>query len=146
MSLSIEPGRRVSLHFTLSLTDGTVVETTRDANEPLEFVLGDGTLLENLEAVLEGMCQGDKRSVQLSPEAAFGYSDPESVQHMPRSQFAAEMALEPGMVVGFNLPTGEEVPGTIVEISEDIVTVDFSHPLVNRDLVFEVEVLDVTDG
>jgi FKBP-type peptidyl-prolyl cis-trans isomerase SlpA len=62
---------------------------------------------------------------------------------MPRSDFPIDMSLEPGIVVAFDLPSGDEVPGTVVEVSEHEVQVDFSHPLAGHDLVFEVEILEV---
>ncbi len=62
---------------------------------------------------------------------------------MLRDEFPPEMGLEPGMVVGFTLPSGEEVAGTVLEVMEHEVTVDFSHPLAGRDLVWEVEILEV---
>ena len=65
------------------------------------------------------------------------------MQKFTENDFPKEMALEPGLVIGFQSPNGDETPGTITKIQDNVVTVDFSHPLAGYDLVFEVEVLDV---
>jgi len=81
------------MHFSVSLTDGTVVETTRDDNEPLEFVMGDGTMIQGLELALYGLKAGDKQTVTIEPRLAFGFPDPESVHILPRSEFPQDMQL-----------------------------------------------------
>ena len=65
---------------------------------------------------------------------------------MPRSEFPADMPLEPGLIVGFTTPSGEEVPGAIQEIKGDDVVVDFNHPLAGHEVIFDVEILEVKPG
>ena len=138
----IQPGSRVRLHVSIALADGTVAENTFD-DEPLEFVVGDGTLTNNLEIAIYGMRKGDRQRLRLWPEQAFGERDPDNVHLMPREQFPADMTLEPGVIVGFSMPDGEEVPGSVVEAGDLEVKVDFNHPLAGHAIVFECEILDV---
>ena len=139
----IRPGSKVLMHFTLSLEDGTVAETTRDDNEPLEFVMGDGTLIEGLELALYGLKAGDKQTLSIEPKLAFGFPDPENVHSMPRHEFPQEMQLARGVIMEFNTPAGDEVPGTVVEVNDSEVKVDFNHPLAGHQITFEVEILSV---
>lgn len=139
---TVEPGRTVALHYSLRLEDGTEVASSRD-DEPLRFTVGDGTLIAGLEKLLHGLGPGDRRTFEVAPEDAYGTHDPSNVQMMPLDQFAG-MELEPGFIVGFDTPSGEELPGTILAVSDDGVQVDFNHPLAGRDLIFEVEVVAVT--
>ena len=139
----IRPGSKVLMHFTLSLEDGTVAETTRDDNEPLEFVMGDGTLIEGLELALYGLKAGDKQTLSIEPKLAFGFPDPENVHSMPRHEFPQEMQLARGVIMEFNTPAGDEVPGTVVEVNDSEVKVDFNHPLAGDQITFEVEILSV---
>lgn len=125
----------IEISFQLLLLDGTVVEETPEG-ETLRFTIGDGTFVHKLEEMLIGLELGTTAKLTLSPERAFGLSDPTNVQTMDISDFPEGMALEPGFVVGFNTPTGEEVPGTIREISEQEVLVDFNHPLADATVVF----------
>lgn len=144
-ALTIGPGSEVLMHFTLSLADGTVADSTRD-DEPLRFVMGDGTLIEGLELVLYGLKAGDRQCLSIEPRDAFGFPDEANIHTMSRTEFPAEMQLEPGLIVGFTTPSGEEVPGAIQEIKGDEVVVDFNHPLSGHEVIFDVEILEVKPG
>jgi FKBP-type peptidyl-prolyl cis-trans isomerase SlpA len=139
---TIEPGSRVTLHYTLSLADETVVDSTREA-EPITFQIGSGALIEILESRLIGLRAGEQRRFKVSAAQSQLPASAEAIQAMARSDFPAELAIEAGQVLGFVLPSGEEVPGLIVSISDTEVIVDFSHPLAGRDLIFDVEILAV---
>ncbi len=138
----INPGSRITLHYTLTLENGTEADTSRDG-EPLVFTLGDGTMLEGLENFLSGMHAGQHATYSVSPEQCFGYPDAGAVHVMPRDDFPVDMDLAPGVIVGFTTPAGDEVPGTVTEIDEARVTVDFNHPLAGHTLTFDVEILAV---
>ena len=137
----IGKGSGVTLHYTLSLADGHVVETTR-ATSPATHVMGNGDWLPVLEDRLLGLKAGAVRRFEIAA-AEVGVSETPAPQVMPRDEFPPELKLEAGQVIGFTLPSGDEIPGTVLEVSEYEVTVDFSHPLAGRDLVWEVEILDV---
>jgi len=139
----IGPGSKVRMHFSITLEDGTVAETTRDDNEPLEFVMGDGTMIEGLELALYGLKAGDTQTLNIEPKLAFGYHDPGNVHTMSRNEFPADMRLAKGVIIEFNTPAGDEVPGTIMEVGESEVKVDFNHPLAGHEITFEVEILSV---
>ncbi|MEJ2645828.1 MAG: FKBP-type peptidyl-prolyl cis-trans isomerase [Gammaproteobacteria bacterium] len=138
----IAPGSRVTLHFSIALEDGMVAEDSA-GGEPLTFVMGDGTVLEGLELALYGLQAGDTQRLQLEPEQTFGYRDPENVHVLPRSDFPVEMNLEPGTIIGFTTPGGDEVPGAVQMVEGDEVKVDFNHPLAGHTLTFEVQILAV---
>ena len=140
-ALTIGPGSEVLLHFTLSLADGTVADTSREG-EPLRFVMGDGALIEGLEMVLYGLKVGDKQCLSIEPRDAFGFPDEENIHTMSPDEFT-DMDIEPGMVIGFQTPSGEEVPGIIQEIKDDNVVVDFNHPLAGHEVIFDVEILEI---
>jgi FKBP-type peptidyl-prolyl cis-trans isomerase SlpA len=144
-ALTIGPGSEVLMHFTLSLMDGTVADSTREG-EPLRFVMGDGSLIEGLELVLYGLKQGDQQCLSIEPRDAFGFPDEDNIHTMPRSEFPADIQLEAGLIIGFTTPSGEEVPGAIQEIKGDEVVVDFNHPLAGHEIVFDVEILEVKPG
>ncbi|MDH3947484.1 MAG: FKBP-type peptidyl-prolyl cis-trans isomerase [Gammaproteobacteria bacterium] len=144
-ALTIGPGSEVLMHFTLSLADGTVADSTHEG-EPLRFVMGDGSLIEGLELVLYGLKQGDRQCLSIDPRDAFGFPEEENIHTMPLSEFPADIQLEAGLIIGFTTPSGEEVPGAIQEIKEDEVVVDFNHPLAGHEIIFDVEILEVKPG
>jgi len=140
--MAIGPGSEVILHCRLTLDDGTVAEDTH-GDEPLCLRIGDGTLLERLERRLHGLCAGDHQAWDLAPEEAFGARDPANVRDLPRDRFPAHVSPEPGHVIAFALPDGQEIPGGVVSVAGDLVTVDFNHPLAGQGVRFEVEIVAV---
>jgi len=142
---TVGPQSRVVMHYRITLEDGTVADSTWEDNEPLAFVMGDGTMMAGLEQSLLGLQQGEHRQILLSPEQGFGYKDTGNIHDLPRDDFDPQMPLEPGMVIGFALPNGEELPGMVLEVAEAFVRVDFNHPFSGHELNFEVEILSV-DG
>ena len=142
MKFQINVASTVTLHLSLMLEDGTVAESTFD-DEPLTFTMGDGTLVHGLELGLYGLRPGDSQRLTLYPEQAFGLRDPDKVHRLPRADFGADIELEPGLIVGFETPEGEELPGAVLSLDADSVEVDFNHPLAGRNIIFEVEIIDV---
>jgi len=142
MNNVIQPGSRVTLHYELRLADETVVDSTR-AGEPATFLIGSGELIELLEQRLLGLTTGERRHFEISGAESQTTVSAEAVQILARNDFPAETVLETGQVFGFETPSGDEVPGMIVSVSDTEVVVDFSHPLAGRDLIFDVEVLEI---
>lgn len=144
MSERIGPGKKVTLHFSVALEGGEVVDNTRPSGVPAEFTVGDGSLLPGFEKALFGLQAGDRRSVFIDAQRGFGEWNPDNQQTFTRLQFR-DMDLEPGLVVSFADRSGE-LPGVVKEVHEDTVVVDFNHPLAGRDLVFEVDIIRVMDA
>jgi FKBP-type peptidyl-prolyl cis-trans isomerase SlpA len=138
----VSPGSTVTLHLSLSLEDGTLAESTF-GDEPLTFTMGDGSLVSGLELGLYGLVSGATQRLLLYPEQAFGARDPEKIHRLPRLGFPEDLPLEPGLIIGFDTPSGEELSGMILSIENDEVEVDFNHPLAGHAVTFEVEIIDV---
>ena len=145
MTDAIQAGSRVTLHYTLALADGTLVDSTRET-DPISFQVGSGALIDMLESRLLGLRTGEQRRFEISAAESHLPAGAESIQVMARSDFPEALAIETGQVLGFVMPSGEEVPGLITGISDTEVVVDFSHPLAGRDLIFDVEILAVEPG
>ncbi|WP_373389204.1 FKBP-type peptidyl-prolyl cis-trans isomerase [Pseudomonas alcaligenes] len=137
----IGPDKEVTLHFALKLENGDVVDSTFD-KQPATFKVGDGNLLPGFEVALYGFKAGDKRSLQIAPENAFGQPNPQNVQVMPRSQFQ-DMELSEGLLIIFNDAANAELPGVVKAFDEQQVTIDFNHPLAGKTLSFDVEIIAV---
>lgn len=138
----IGPDSEVLMHFTLRMEGGMVVETSREG-EPLRFRMGDGSLVPGLERALYGLYRGRKQVIEIEPQDAFGFADPANVQGMSIHDFPQDMPLEAGVIINFTTPMGDELPGTVVEVDDEQVLVDFNHPLCGHRVIFEVEILAV---
>jgi len=138
--LTIEQGRKVTMHFAIKLTDGQVVDSNFEG-APVEFEVGDGNIPEGFEAALTGLKVGDHLDLTIDPERGFGQHNPSNIQTLKRSDFK-DMELEPGLVISFQEPGGE-LPGVIVEFDDERVEVDFNHPLAGKTILFEIQVLNI---
>ncbi|RLA59137.1 MAG: peptidylprolyl isomerase [Epsilonproteobacteria bacterium] len=130
-------GTRVVLNFSLSLEDGSEVDSNF-GGEPVEFTIGDGNLLPGFERQLFGMSAGDRQIFTVQPENAFGQINDNNVQLIPRKQFDDDFELEIGLLYSFADASGGELPGMILSFDEGEVEVDFNHPLAGRTIVFDV--------
>lgn len=140
--MQITIGSSVTMHFSLALADGMQIESSFE-DQPVEFVLGDGSLDKGLELALIGLRAGEHQKLTLMPGQAFGERDESAIQTLPTSRFPADMDLEVGQIIGFTGENGEEIAAAIVAIEDEEVTVDFNHPLAGREIDFEVEILNV---
>ncbi|GAB3479405.1 FKBP-type peptidyl-prolyl cis-trans isomerase [Marinomonas epiphytica] len=139
MSLVTE-NSRITLHFELSLEDGSIVDTNF-SQTPASFAFGDGSLLPAFEEALLGMSEGQESRFEMPPEKAFGVRNESNIQRIARTQFS--MDLEEGMVVSFADVSKNELPGVIAAINENDVEVDFNHPLAGRTLTFRAHIISV---
>ena len=133
----------VLMHFSIKLTDGSAVDSTKVDNKPAKFVMGDSSLTPGFEACLLGLKEGASETFTLAPESAFGLPNPDNFHYIELSKFSADVPAEVGTIISFTQPDGAEIPGIIREIVADSVTVDFNHPLAGQAVTFEVEVLEV---
>jgi FKBP-type peptidyl-prolyl cis-trans isomerase SlpA len=135
--VSVSEGTRVFLNFSVSLEDGSEVDTNF-GGDSVNFVIGDGSLLPGFERLLFGMSPGERQMFVVSPENAFGQPNDNNVQLLPRDQFDGDADLEVGLVYSFADASGGEVPGMVVSFDDSEVTVDFNHPLSGRTILFDV--------
>jgi FKBP-type peptidyl-prolyl cis-trans isomerase SlpA len=130
------------MHCSITLEDGTVAENTLD-DEPIRFVMGDGTITQKLERALYGLKAGEEESLKIGPENAFGHHDPEAVMDRPRSDFPDDMNVQVGQIIEFTLPEGDEALGSVLEVYDDTVKMDFNHPIAGHEIQFYVQVIEV---
>ena len=138
----IAQGSQVSLHFSVSLENGMEIDNTRSRTEPVSLTIGDGNLLEGFEKALLGLRAGDRRTVHLPPEDAFGPWNPDNIQTFDTVKFGARPELN--QVVEFEDKAKTTLAGVVKSVTDDVTEVDFNHPLAGRNVVFEVEIARVT--
>jgi len=140
--LAVGPGTKVTLHFALQLENGDIVDSNFE-REPAVFTVGDGNLLPGFEKALFGMYEGDHKTLVIKPEEGFGQRNPNNVQEIPRSQFNAELELAEGLMLSFADAQKTELPGVVQKFDDEVVIIDFNHPLAGRDILFEVAILKI---
>lgn len=136
-------GDTLQLRYAIRLRNGDEVVSNFDETEPDRLTIGDGTLAPTLEQWLVGLKLGERHVFLLEPWQAFGASSEEMVQTLQRRDIPAHMQLEAGTLVEFELPNGQTLAGSILEVSPEGVKVDFNHPLADCPIEFEVEVVSI---
>lgn len=140
----IADGVVVSMAYVLTV-DGEEVGRA-GADEPLEYLHGAENIVPGLEAALGGKQIGDRLSVTVPPEDAYGYYDEEEIDEFDLEEIPGAENLEPGMVVEVEDEDGFIYVGSVMEITEDSVVVDFNPPLAGKTLTFDVEVLGLREA
>jgi FKBP-type peptidyl-prolyl cis-trans isomerase SlpA len=143
----IQPGSRVSLHFSLALDTGAIIDSNFEG-KPASFRLGDGSMLPGFEAVLLGLAAGETIERRLLPESAFGDVNPANRHQFPIAKFSNLLEddlvpTEVGSVVSFKDAGGFDLPGVVAAMSDTTVTIDFNHPLAGKPIVFRAAILAV---
>ncbi|MCL4133364.1 UNVERIFIED_CONTAM: hypothetical protein GTU68_066077 [Idotea baltica] len=139
----VKSGDTVAIHYTGTLGDGTTFDSS-DGRDPLEFVVGFGQIIPGLDKAIPGMELGDKKVVEIPCAEAYGETNPENRQAIPRDQIPADIPLEMGLTLQMQSPDGQHVmPVTVVELSEDSVTLDANHALAGKDLTFAIELVEI---
>jgi len=142
--MTVARNRVVSIEYTLTGEDGAVLDTSR-GDEPISYVHGSGTLVDALEAAMEGKGPKDTVSLTLPPDQAYGVRDDSIVFTLPRAQFGAGEEPEIGMQIMLQ-GDGDGRVVTVVAMDENEVTVDGNHPLAGLTLTFDVEIIDVREA
>ena len=140
----ILPGSTVSLHLAITLEDGTEAISTF-GEEPSTLRIGEGAIVPTLEMAIYGLRAGDEHTFELTPEQAYGPRDEALVRMMPLSDFPDDLAPVKGQIISFTAGDGEEIPGTVVDVEDDQVKVDFNHPLAGNFVIFRVQILSVNN-
>ena len=139
----IRKGSYVKFHYELRDEQGKLIESTF-GGEPLDYVHGEGQIIEGLEAYLEGEEPGFEGRVTVPPEKAYGEPRPELVVYAGPENFDDSVELREGEVVETTDADGNTVQFRIVEITDDKVYLDGNHPLAGKTLEFKVEVVEVS--
>ncbi len=138
-------GKMVKIHYTGSLDDGEVFDTSRLRDEPIEFECMAGTVIKGFDDAVRDMEVGDKKHIHLEPEEAYGERREELVQTVPVDQVPNAQDLPVGESVYMQGPDGHPFPVKVVSVDDENVVFDMNHPLAGKPLNFELELMEVRD-
>lgn len=133
----------VKVHYTGKLTDGQVFDSSVERGEPIEFTMGQGQLIPGFEKGLIDMKVNEKKTINIPKEEAYGEPREELIQEVQKSQLPEEIKPEVGMGLVSKSPDGQEMNLVVRDVKEDTIVVDGNHPLAGKDLVFDLEVVEI---
>lgn len=137
---SVSPGATVSIQYTLKV-DGQIIDQSSDG-ELLQFTIGEPTIIPGLQEEITGMEKGQKKIFRVSPEKAYGPYYEDAVVEVAKTQLPEE-GIAVGNFYGSMDSDGNSIQGKVIEILDDVVVMDFNHPLAGKNLDFEVEIVEV---
>ena len=135
-------GDTVRINYTGTLTTGETFDSSA-GRDPLEFVVGSGQIIPGLDAAIPGMTVGDTKKVEVPCAQAYGESNPDARQAVPRDQIPDNIPLDLGTQLQMQTPQGQVVQVVVAEVTEAEVTLDANHPLAGKDLVFDIEIVGI---
>ena len=140
--MKVEQNKNVSVHYTGKLKDGSVFDSSVD-REPLNFTVGEGKLIPGFEQGIVGMGVNEKKLIEIPFNEAYGEVKEELIQEVSKSNLPSDLTPEVGMQLQSNGQDGSTILVTIVKVEEDKVVVDANHPLAGKDLLFDIEVVEI---
>lgn len=139
-------GKKVKVHYTGTLDDGTKFDSSLDHGEPLEFTCGAGQMIKGFDAAVEEMAEGDTVNVHLEPKDAYGEHNPDLIQKFPMEMVPENMR---GVVVGDKLMLqsrdGYPIPAIVSKVTPETLYLDLNHELAGKALNFEIQLVEVVD-
>ena len=136
-------GDKVKVHYHGTLRSGEVFDSS-NGREPLEFTLGSGQVIKGFDEGVQGMKVGDKKTVEIAVGDAYGERSQDMVIEFPKEQFPEDMNPEIGQQLMMSNGSGQSFPVTVVEVKESAVLLDANHPLAGQDLIFDIELVEIT--
>ncbi len=141
---TLKNGDRVKVHYTGTLEDGRVFDTSRE-RDPLEFKVGEGQIITGFENGVMGMEIGETRDITVLPDEAYGSRREELVMEIPVGEFPEDITPEVGMQLQIKQQDGTPFGVVITDVEDEAVTLDANHPLAGQTLYFQVELLEISN-
>jgi peptidylprolyl isomerase len=140
----VKAGDLVKVHYTGKLVNGEQFDSSV-GREPLEFTVGAGQMIKGFDDAMPGMSLGEKKTINIAPEDAYGPRSEEAIIEFPKEHVPEDMVLEPGMPLTLSNQAGQPVPVIVVEVKEDVIILDANHFLAGQELVFDIELVEIAE-
>ena len=137
----VKKGDTVKVHYHGTLNDGSIFDSST-GREPLEFEVGSGMVIAGFDEGVTGMAIGEKRTVNIIADEAYGPVQQDMIMEFPKTQFPPDMVPEIGLQLSMSNNEGQQFPVTIIDVKDEVVVLDANHPLAGKDLTFDLELVD----
>lgn len=141
----VKSGDKVKVHYHGKLTNGETFDSSA-GREPLEFKVGSGMVIKGFDEGVLGMNIGEKKTINIPCDDAYGPANPEMIVTVGKDKFPEGMEIEVGMPLMMSNQEGQQFQVTVAEIQEENVLLDANHPLAGKDLIFDLELVEIVGG
>ena len=134
----------MKVHYKGKLNSGEQFDSS-EGREPLEFTVGAGQMIAGFDAAIPGMIVGEKKTIVIAPEDAYGKKNEEAIIEFPKSNIPPDMKLEPGMKLQLRNEAGHPIPVVVTEVKDEVVILDANHELAGKELIFDIELVEISE-
>ncbi len=138
----VKTGDTVRVHYHGRLENGETFDSS-EGRDPLEFKVGSGMVIKGFDNGVLDMKPGDKRTLNIAVEEAYGPKSEELIMEFPKENIPADLNPQVGMDLQMSNPQGQVFPVKVVAITEEFIKLDANHPLAGQPLVFEIELVEI---
>ena len=138
----VKSGDKVKVHYHGRLINGETFDSSA-GREPLEFEVGSGMVIKGFDEGVTGMKVGEKKTINIPADQAYGEKNPEMMIEFPKSQFPPEIDIQVGTQLMMSSASGQQFPVKIAEVKDDSVILDANHHLAGEELIFDLELVEI---
>ncbi|KAA2240083.1 peptidylprolyl isomerase [Chitinophaga agrisoli] len=139
---TVKNGDTVRVHYHGRLTNGTTFDSS-EGRDPLEFKVGTGSVIKGFDNGVLEMQVGDKKTVQIPVDQAYGPKNDELIMDFPKANIPEDLKPEIGMELQMSNNQGQVFPVKVAAVNSEFVTLDANHPLAGEDLIFDIELVEI---
>jgi FKBP-type peptidyl-prolyl cis-trans isomerase 2 len=138
----VKAGDKVKVHYHGKLTSGQTFDSSA-GRDPLEFEVGSGMVIKGFDEGVKGMNVGDKRTINIPADQAYGPRLEDMVIEFPKDRFPQDMQIEEGMDLMMSNGSGQNIPVVVTEVKQETIILDANHPLAGEELIFDIELVEI---
>lgn len=139
---AVKNGDTIRVHYHGRLINGTTFDSS-EGRAPLEFQVGAGMVIKGFDNGVLDMEVGDKKTIHIPVDQAYGPKSPEYIMDFPKENIPADLNPEVGMELQMSNPEGHVMPVKVIAVNTDSITLDANHPLAGEDLMFDLELVEI---
>ena len=141
--MEVKKGDNIKVHYVGTLENGTEFDNSYKRGQTLDFEVGSGQLIKGFDNGVMGMTTGEKKTITIPASEGYGEHNPEAIQVTEKSVFPDDFDFKIGTRVNGTNMMGLPISAVIKEVNQDDVVLDFNHELAGKDLVFDIEVVEI---
>jgi peptidylprolyl isomerase len=142
--MKVKQGDSVKVHYVGTLNDGNEFDNSYKRGSTLDFQVGAGQMIKGFDNALVEMTVGDKKTINIKPEDAYGDRKEEAIMSVSKENFPPDFVAVEGEMVQGRTEGGQPINALIIEVQDNDIILDMNHPLAGEELNFEIELVEIS--
>ena len=142
--MKVKKGDSVKVHYVGTLNDGNEFDNSYKRGSTLDFKVGEGQMIKGFDNAVAEMNVGDKKTINIKPEEAYGERKEEAIMAVAKDNFPPDFIAKEGEMVQGRTESGQPINALIIEVQDNDIILDMNHPLAGEELNFEIELVEIS--